>query len=426
MLNRIVSYIVMVCLSVSTVLWNVDGVAQTVAGASQIYKYAKSGNVTALRSIQAQGQSLDAVDQYGNTALCRSVWMKDYYAFSILKQGGASVSSPCISKIPAEKIQEFNTAYTQWTKGVNAGQIAYGSPHASTTAKSGAVAKTATARSATPKIATETGLSTGAKVAIGVGAVAVVGGAIALAAGGGGGGSGGSDDDDEIDPDAGLCEGVNCGSHGTCSPYTGMCVCADGYTGANCQVAPEEPKTCPNNCSGNGTCNTNTGVCSCNTGWGGTDCSIKDGGVPSENMNCGSHGVFNAAARKCICSDGYTGQRCQIAPCQGSYCSIAREVGTMAPDNGPQNRVLLLSDGERLEHKDELTIENIGTMNNTPYWMQPGKNVSISQWITKIEVDASDSPLEWALGMFVEENGLQNVALGDTGYFLFDFFSGRG
>lgn len=343
MLNRIVSYIVMVCLSVSTILWNMDGFAQTVAGASQIYKYAKSGNVTALRSIQAQGQSLDAVDQYGNTALCRSVWMKDYYAFSILKQGGASVSSPCISKIPAEKIQEFNTAYTQWAKGVNAGQIAYSTQQTRQEKNNRKGAAYIPARSSgTAVVAEETGLSTGAKVAIGVGAVAVVGGAIALAAGGGGGGSGGSDDDDEIDPDpdAGLCEGVNCGSHGTCSPYTGMCVCTDGYTGANCQVAPEEPKTCPNNCSGNGTCNTNTGVCSCNTGWSGTDCGTNNGEVPDlcanvtcpsgeycspltgqcvpvdlcSGVDCGDNGSCWPLTGQCICQNGYSGSHCEIPP----------------------------------------------------------------------------------------------------------------
>ncbi|MBR6412700.1 MAG: hypothetical protein IKS41_06040 [Alphaproteobacteria bacterium] len=132
---------------------------------SQIYNYAKNGNVRALKSL---GKKVDSIGRDGNTNLCRAVYNNDYKSFNALRVAGANVKHPCTQKIPPEQIKAFNEGYTAWAQEMNAA--------AGATAASGGA------------VATETGLSTAAMVGIGVGAVAVIGGGIALAAGGGGGG----------------------------------------------------------------------------------------------------------------------------------------------------------------------------------------------------------------------------------------------
>ena len=151
----------------------------------QIYNYAKKGDLRTLRQIS---KHIDLVGKDGNTSLCRAVYNNDYKAFNVLKSVGANVKHPCAKRIPAEKIQAFNLGYTNWAKGINAQMALTSAPSAKaiTTASSAETAATA------GTIATETGLSTGAMVGIGVGAAVLVGGGIALAAGGGGGGGGNS------------------------------------------------------------------------------------------------------------------------------------------------------------------------------------------------------------------------------------------
>ncbi len=272
MLRRLISSIVMVSMVVSSVMWQTVAVAAPLS-MTQIYSYAKAGNLKALQSLKQTGNSLETIDKYGNTALCRSIWMKDYASFFVLKKAGASTASMCVSKIPAEQIQSFNANYTAWAEGVNSGKIAYPVKSAAqfTATPNGAVAPSQTTAATTgtqtsmlvEPIATTTGLSVGAKVAIGVGALAAIGGGVALAAGGGGGGgsSGGSSEPDTpIAPDNGsgdgdeggddepdtptppvvdLCANVDCGDHGECNASTGACDCDVGYSGASCQIAPD-------------------------------------------------------------------------------------------------------------------------------------------------------------------------------------------
>ncbi len=118
MSRTIISSIVMLAMVLSSIMGT--AVAADPVTMAQVYAYAKAGNLQALSSLKKGGHSLETIDRYGNTAVCRSVWMKDYHTFHILKQSGASVSAPCISKIPVEKIKGFNTSYAQWAKKVNA------------------------------------------------------------------------------------------------------------------------------------------------------------------------------------------------------------------------------------------------------------------------------------------------------------------
>lgn len=103
MSRTIISSIVMLAMVLSSIMGT--AVAADPVTMAQVYAYAKAGNLQALSSLKKGGHSLETIDKYGNTAVCRSVWMKDYHTFHILKQSGASVSAPCISKIPVEKLK---------------------------------------------------------------------------------------------------------------------------------------------------------------------------------------------------------------------------------------------------------------------------------------------------------------------------------
>lgn len=184
MFRRLVSCILMISLVFSTVLWEVSASAAVVSMA-QVYNYAKTGNLNALKQLKS---SIETVDRYGNTAMCRSILMNDYSSFYVLKTAGASVNAPCVSRVSPERVEAFNKGYVSWAKGVNSGRIANPIAHSVKTATAGQTATPTSSSMYQASIAEETGLSTGTKVAIGVGAAVLVGGAIALASGGGGGG----------------------------------------------------------------------------------------------------------------------------------------------------------------------------------------------------------------------------------------------
>ncbi len=240
------------------------------------YYHAHKGNLLSLQQLKSMGHSVNMSDEYGNSALCESVYRQDYSAFAILKQAGATTAHPCVNKIPAEIVSQFNQGYANWAQAVNSGQIAY----------AGASTQTATAATAgtTGTIATETGLSTAAMVGIGVGVAALVGGGIALAAGGGGGGGGHSS------PTA-------CSGHGS-KNTEGVCQCYTGYRGENCSDCAENyDKYGTNTCHLTKGCNTSHGSqkgdsCVCNAGWTGDE-------LCNTATTCGTNYVAT-------CPTGYT------------------------------------------------------------------------------------------------------------------------
>ena len=257
-----------------------------------IYYHANKGNLFALQKLKSMGHSIDISDEYGNSALCESVYRSDYSAFAILKQIGASTTHPCVNKIPPQTVQQFNQGYASWAQEVNSGKIAYAgasaqaAPEAAATtvppAQTTTVASTA-AETGTTKVATETGLSTAAWVGIGVGAAALIGGGIALAAGGGGGGSSSA---------PAVCSG-----HGSKNDE-GNCVCDTGYTEEDCSAcASNYGKYGTNSCHLTKGCNTSHGSqkgdsCVCNTGWTGDE-------VCNTATTCGTNYVAS-------CPTGYT------------------------------------------------------------------------------------------------------------------------
>ncbi|KNC77249.1 hypothetical protein SARC_10289 [Sphaeroforma arctica JP610] len=140
----------------------------------------------------------------------------------------------------------------------------------------------------------------------------------------------------DLAPD--LCASTDCGAHGVCN--LGVCTCSNNYSGLNCDSAPD---LCASlDCSAHGICN--VGSCSCTDGYMGTQCSVApdlcanvfcgaygdcDAGVCKctvnysgincdiapdlcANVDCGTHGICNTGL--CICNDDYTGPLCDVVP----------------------------------------------------------------------------------------------------------------
>lgn len=61
-----------------------------------------------------------------------------------------------------------------------------------------------------------------------------------------------------------LCEGVECGVHGTCEPSTGQCTCDEDWMGSRCQMR---------NCLPYGAYDSETDSCVCGPYWGGAECT---------------------------------------------------------------------------------------------------------------------------------------------------------
>jgi len=105
-----------------------------------------------------------------------------------------------------------------------------------------------------------------------------------------------------------LCEGVECGEHGSCEG--GVCVCTDGYIGEFCDV----PGPCVGiDCGENGTCV--EGICECDTGYEGDNCEVDINECdPNPCLNGGSCAEGVPGTYECTCIDGYTGDNCEICP----------------------------------------------------------------------------------------------------------------
>ena len=277
------------------------------------YYHAHKGNLSALQKLKSMGHSINMSDQYGNSALCESVYRQDYSAFAMLKQVGATTAHPCVSKIPQQTVQQFNQGYANWAQAVNSGKIAYAGASAQT-ATGTATATGATTGATTATVATTTGLSTAAMVGIGVGAAALIGGGVALAAGGGGGGGGSSA--------PAVCSGR--GSKNA----DDECICNAGWIGDNCEnknSACTGSTTSISNCSSQTTCKygdqTLYTCTTCNAGYTGEKCNTCASGYDKYGTNsCHAtlaceHGTQSGAT--CSCDTGYAGTLC--TECASGY-----------------------------------------------------------------------------------------------------------
>ena len=235
------------------------------------YYYAQQGNIAALQQLRAQGSSIEMSDEYGNSALCESIYRNDYSAFATLKRMGASTSHPCVRRIPPQTVQQFNQGYANWARAVNSGQMAYAG---TSNAQNFGVTRTATPMAgrtaASSIVAEESGLSTATWIGIGVGAAALIGGAVAFGGGGGGGGS------------VSSSSSAVCSGHGS-KDAEGACTCKEGWVGDNCESKDSSctgSKTHIANCDEETEClygNQHLYTChACKNGWSGSTCNTPD------------------------------------------------------------------------------------------------------------------------------------------------------
>lgn len=74
---------------------------------AQMYSYASSGNVRALRAAVQRGLNIDSVDRFGNTGLCHAILQNNCTAYNAFRSAGANPRSPCIQNIPTRQYDNF-------------------------------------------------------------------------------------------------------------------------------------------------------------------------------------------------------------------------------------------------------------------------------------------------------------------------------
>ena len=74
---------------------------------AQMYSYASSGNVRALRAAVQRGLNIDSVDRFGNTGLCHAILQNNCTAYNAFRSAGANPHSPCIQNIPTRQYDNF-------------------------------------------------------------------------------------------------------------------------------------------------------------------------------------------------------------------------------------------------------------------------------------------------------------------------------
>ena len=167
-MKKVVSLLIMTGL----LSWQVPGIAGYHMTPRQAYYYhASKSNTMAVERLKAMGHSIDMSDENGDSALCEAVYNQDYSAFAFLKKMGATTTHPCVKKIPAEIIQDFNEGYAEWAGAVNAGNVSYARAETPGTYANTSANATTTG---TTTVDTSTGLSTATWVGIGVGTAALI------------------------------------------------------------------------------------------------------------------------------------------------------------------------------------------------------------------------------------------------------------
>lgn len=338
---------------------------------TMIYHYAQTGNLQNLLLLKRQGYAIDLVDEKGNSALCEATWRRNQMAVDTLIQAGADTNSTCMQEIPQSYKDAVNITYMDepintlrkpskagticsisnngtrtCTPVLQDGTVVAGTDKASDRA---AAAYVIDHSIGTTAAGTNEGLSTGVKIGIGIGAIALIGGGIALAVGGSGGGGKGNgstptdpthpDNPDKPDPDnpdeptkicnageflteAETCEKCGLGyyaKHGSniCTP------CAVGSY-AN-QLGSIVCTACPIGRSTSGIASTSCDVCATGYKQQGESClpSCRAGEYWDGSM-CAAcpQGTFSiAGATTCSkCPDGYT-----TAEEGSSYCDACQE-----------------------------------------------------------------------------------------------------
>jgi hypothetical protein len=133
--------------------------------------------------------------------------------------------------------------------------------------------------------------------------------------------SGGSTILEQID-----CDGGSCGAHGSCDYETYACTCDEGYSGAQCEVAPCATAGCNVLASSCDFASDDSDVAQCvcdSADFTGAKCDALDGGCPQAE-SC-AHGAVRivfaddtgaAACGACQCSGNWAGELCDTCKLQ--------------------------------------------------------------------------------------------------------------
>ena len=290
--------------------------AQQLSPTQLFYHYASKGNTYVLQQLK-RTYSIDQEDESGNTALCQAIYRRDYPAFAVLENMGASTSHPCVEKIPFQTLQSFKYASASATGNIGAYQPKTYAPVAETEPT-----------------------SWGAWIG-GTALLAGAGAAVVAVAGGGGGGGGSKKDkdpDEPVQPDPEeTCEGYPldvCPENGTCIrcslgdgvDHYALTGCVSGYTlsgnvctAITCEAYPLTECPAHGICSN---CQTGDGVShysltNCDTGYnksGNTCAPIRCEDYPLSS--CPAHGVCTS----CTSTDGK--QHYILSSCETDYDKI--------------------------------------------------------------------------------------------------------
>lgn len=78
---------------------------------SQMYNYASSGNVRALRAAVQRGMNIDVTDRNGDTALCYAIKKNNRTAYNALRAAGANPRHGCTVDMPRQQYESFMNSY---------------------------------------------------------------------------------------------------------------------------------------------------------------------------------------------------------------------------------------------------------------------------------------------------------------------------
>jgi syndecan 4 len=192
-------------------------------------------------------------------------------------------------------------------------------------------------------------------------------------------GWGQSKDADKQDCGRKKCD-LDCGDHGSCDLDAGMCVCDNGFTGADCR----EPDCGPTNCNTatkQGTCAFvsahSPAECRCSFGWTGADCGRHVFMAQRCANDCSGNGL--CVDGKCVCGEGFRGADCSMRKCQAGSVSSSATGGAKLGPNCNLSACLNDCDGKGLCFQEEdfsalpiITFDEVTKMRSE---RQPSKGI---------------------------------------------------
>jgi hypothetical protein len=166
----------------------------------------------------------------------------------------------------------------------------------------------------------------------------------------------------------GTKENLECSGRGVCDTVAGTCTCADNFASGDgagnagqrgdCGFIKSSPTSCPgpadSACNGHGICTPATFVCICFNGFSGADCSLMtcpegpswfDSPIADQEAHqqqeCSNMGLCNRDTGTCECSPNFETASCAKMKCPGTpacsghgQCVTMAEMAQEATDNG--------------------------------------------------------------------------------------------